>query len=98
MEIKIEQNKENKLLHRKELTGEITFTGATPSNAQVKEEIAKKTGATADLIVMKHIYGAFGRGVASFEAYAYANKEAMDKIEPKKKVKAPAPGAAPAAQ
>lgn len=96
MEVKINK-KENPLLKRQELTGELTFTGAaTPSNKQLQEELAKKLSVAPELIVIRHIYGAFGGGKAAFEAVAYSSKEQFDKIEPKKKVKAAAP-AAPAA-
>ncbi len=96
MELNIKE-KTNPLLHRKELTGDITFTGTTPSNKQVQEEIAKKLGIQTELVAIRHIYGAFGGGKAAFEAYAYDTKEQFDKIEPKKKEKKAEPGAAPAA-
>lgn len=97
MELNIKNKKENHLLRRQEVTGELTFTGAaTPSNKQLQEELSKKLGVAAELIVVKHIYGSFGGGKAAFEADVYASKEQLDKIEPKKKVKAAAP-AAPAA-
>ena len=95
MEIEIKNKKDNQLLKRQEVTGEISFTGATPSNKQFQEELSKKLGVAPELVVVRHIYGAFGVGKAAFEADAYATKEQLDKIEPKKKVKA-AP-AAPAA-
>jgi len=96
MELTIKE-KTNPLLHRKELTGDITFTGATPSNKQVQEELARKMGTQAELIAIRHVYGEFGGGKATFEAYAYETKEQYDKIEPKKKEKKVegAPAAAP---
>lgn len=98
MEFEIKNKKDNTLLKRHEVTGELKFTGAaTPSNKQLQEELAKKLSVAPEVIVIKHIYGSFGGGKATFEAYAYASKEQMEKIEPKKKVKAAAPGAAPAA-
>jgi ribosomal protein S24E len=97
MELNIKNKKDNTLLKRQEVTGELTFVGAaTPSNKQLLEELTKKLNVAADVIVIKHIYGAFGGGKATFEADVYASKEQLDKIEPKKKVKAAAP-AAPAA-
>jgi ribosomal protein S24E len=96
MELNIKNKKDNPLLKRQEVTGELTFVGAaTPSNKQLLEELTKKLSVAAEVIVVKHIYGAFGGGKATFEADVYASKEQLDKIEPKKKVKA-AP-AAPAA-
>ncbi|MEM3154244.1 MAG: hypothetical protein QW165_01615 [Candidatus Woesearchaeota archaeon] len=95
MELKIEK-KENPLLKRQEITGEITFQGATPSNKQLQEELGKKLGVAPELVAIRHIYGSFGGGKASFEAVAYASKEQFDKIEPKKKEKKAAPAQAPA--
>ncbi len=96
MDITIKNQKENTLLQRQEITGEVTFTGPTPSNKQLQEELTKKLGCPADCIAIRHIFGAFGGGKATFEAVAYKTKEQFDKIEPKKKEKKAAPGAAPA--
>lgn len=96
MELNITQKKENKVLQRNEITGEISFTGPTPSNAQLQEELAKKLGTQKETIAIKHIYGKFGQGTATVHALAYNSKEQHDKIEPKKKEKKAAPGAAPA--
>jgi ribosomal protein S24E len=98
MELEIKNKKENPVLQRQEITGEIKFTGAaTPSNNQVHEELAKKLGIQSELVAIRHIYGSFGSGKAAFEAVAYATKEQFDKIEPKKKAAKTAPGAAPVA-
>ena len=97
MDIAIKQQKENTLLQRQEVKGEITFTGATPSNKQLQEELSKKLGCPAECVAVRHIFGNFGGGKAAFEAVAYKTKEQFDKIEPKKKEKKAAPGEPPAA-
>ena len=97
MELKIVTQKDNLLLHRKEIHAHISFDKATPSNADVAKHLATKLSAHEDVIVMKHIHGGFGKNVAHVEAYIYDSKEQKMKIEPKIKVKAVA-GAAPAAQ
>jgi ribosomal protein S24E len=97
MEIEVKNKKENQVLQRNEINGAISFTGATPSNQQLRDELAKKLGVQAEVVAIRHIYGAFGAGNAKFEAVAYATKEQFDKIEPKKKAPKAAPGAAPAA-
>jgi len=97
MDIEVKNKKENPQLQRQEITGEIKFSGATPSNQQLRDELAKKIGVQADLVAIRHIYGAFGTGKASFEAVAYATKEQFAKIEPKKKEKKAAATPAPAA-
>jgi len=94
MELVVKHQKENPLLHRKELTGMLSFTGATPSNKQLQEELAKKINAAPDTVAIKNISGTFGGTSAAFEAFIYENKEHHDTIEPKKKEKKTAEGAA----
>ena len=77
----ITQQADNTLLHRTEITGTIAFTGSTPSNKEVAEEIAKKTKKDTSLIVMKNIYTSFGHQQADFEALAYENQESMNRTE-----------------
>jgi len=91
MEVKFN---ENKLLHRKEVTGTLAFTGATPSNKEVQTKIAEHFKVTPEQVAVKHIYTDFGKTSAKFEANVYDSKEALDKLEPKKKAVAQA--AAPA--
>ncbi|MBS3148597.1 hypothetical protein J4219_06945 [Candidatus Woesearchaeota archaeon] len=90
MELAVKEQKHNPLLKRKELTGTLAFEGATPSNKELTEQLAKKLSVTAETIVMKQILGAFGGTKAEFKAYVYDSKEQLDKVEPKKKVKADA--------
>ena len=87
MEITIKTQKENQLLQRKEITGEAAFSGATPSNKEVKEAIAKKLNTDAGTIAVKKITGSFGGINAKIEAFAYSTKEQLEKIEPKQKPK-----------
>ena len=56
MDIEIKNKKENPVLQRQEITGEIKFTGAaTPSNKQLQEELAKKLGVQQELVAIRHI-------------------------------------------
>ena len=96
MEIEIKNKKENQTLQRQEVTGELTFTGSTPSNTQLQDELAKKLNTPKEQITIKHIYGKFGTNKAEFQANVYSTKEQHDKIEPKPKQKADAK--APAAK
>lgn len=87
MELTIKEQKENPLLNRKEVYGEIQFKGATPSNKEVSAELAKKMKVNEGCIRIQHIYGTFGTQAASLEAHVYESKEQLDKIEPKIKEK-----------
>lgn len=81
MQLTIKNKTENALLHRQELNGEINFEGATPTNKEVVEDIAKQSSVNIELIVMKQIKTRFGHCQADFLAFVYDSKEARDKIE-----------------
>lgn len=87
MNLTITKEHEMPLLSRKEVNAEIIFEKATPSNADVAKSIAEKVKSDPSLVVVKHIYTKFGETKAEAEAYVYASKEALDRMEPKKKVK-----------
>jgi ribosomal protein S24E len=96
MAFKILSDKENKLLKRKELTGEIVFSGATPSNEHTRKEVAAAAKVPEDAVVVKRILCDFGSTKANVSAYAYATKADLEATEPKKKEKKAKPGEAPA--
>ena len=98
MQLKITQEKENPLLSRKEVYAEVSFDKATPSNAEIGKAIADKLSSKEELVVIKKIKGGFGTTTASIHAHVYKDKEQKERIEPKVKAAAPAPGAAPAAK
>lgn len=77
MNLIIQHKKDNPLLHRVEVDGILEFSGATPSNAQVCAAIAKELKTQGDLVKMDHIYTLFSKQSATFQAYVYANKEAL---------------------
>lgn len=81
MEITIKKKEDNKLLHRKEVEGEITFTAATPSNQELAEALAKELNVNVNLVVMKNIYTEFSVRKATFQAVAYESAEMKDKFE-----------------
>ena len=98
MSFKILSEKENGLLKRKELTGEMIFTGATPSNEHARKEVAVAAKVPEDAVVVKRILCDFGCTKATVSAYAYATKADLEAVEPKKKEKKAKakPGEAPA--
>jgi ribosomal protein S24E len=96
MELKIENKEEKKLVERLEIRAKATGFQATPSNAQIKEELAKQLGKPAELIIIKSIYQKFGSLEASILAYVYNSPESLKKFETRKKEKK-TPGA-PAAE
>jgi len=106
MDLKISEQFENRLLHRKEVRGWVTFAGPTPSNADVQLQLATKLSTDKELVVVDHIYNTYGSQEAKIFAKAYEKKQFLDRYEPKtkapkKKEGAPedaAPAEAPAAE
>ena len=77
----ITSKKENLLLERLEVEGTIEFEGATPSTAQVTEEVAKELHQDPATVVVKHVYTQFGHHQAKFTARAYSSLDARMKVE-----------------
>lgn len=94
MELKILSKKENPLLFRTEVEGEVVFSGATPSYAELKKALSSQVKAGEDAIAVRHIYTAFGKPTARFAAMVYKDAETLKKIEPKVKEKKAKPGQA----
>ncbi|MFH0859738.1 MAG: hypothetical protein V1921_00900 [Candidatus Altiarchaeota archaeon] len=81
MEIEIKNERDNKLLSRREVTFKVKYEGATPSMKQVRGDLIKKLKADEKLLVVDNIRSEFGARVASGYAKVYGNINAM-KIEP----------------
>jgi ribosomal protein S24E len=97
MAITIKNTDEKPLLARKEVEAHMVFEGkATPSNADVAKAIASELKTDEKLVVVKHIYTAFGSCEADIAAYVYDNEEALKKFEPKEKKAEKKEGEAPA--
>ncbi len=97
MAITIKNTEEKPLLARKEVEAHMVFEGkATPSNADVAKALASELKTDEKLIVMKHIYTAFGSCEAKITAYVYNTEEALKKFEPKNRKEEKKEGEEPA--
>ncbi len=86
MQLDITDKKEQKLLSRVEVKGIVRFdSGATPSNDNVKEAIAKSVGKDMKLVVVKNIYTHYGASSADVNAYVYDNEAKLKELEEKHK-------------
>jgi len=94
--MKIIKQEPKKLLSREEFIA-VVEESTTPSHAKIKEDISKKTGKQADLIVIKKIHQEYGKPEVKVTFYVYQNAEALKRFEVEKKTKKVA-GAAPAAK
>jgi small subunit ribosomal protein S24e len=83
MNLKITEEKQNKLLSRKEITAEMAHEGPTPGYAAMKKALAKELKADESLIAIHHIYPFFGEPKVKIIANIYETKEKMQELEPK---------------
>lgn len=81
MKVTITEKQDNALLQRLEISGNVEFEGATPSNNDVAAEIASQVKSDGSLVVVKHIYTQFSTQTAKFDAVVYATAEARAKAE-----------------
>jgi small subunit ribosomal protein S24e len=82
MNVHMISNVENKLLDRKEIQAEVSFDGATPKRAQLKEAVSHKVGANPELVVLRKVSSSFGRKVVTVMIHAYSTKESLMSTEP----------------
>lgn len=80
--MKITHKTEKPLLERTEIVAELEGT-VTPSNVDVKKQVASKMNVSEDVIVMKKIATDFGSTKLVVSAYIYKDVKAKAKFEPK---------------
>ncbi len=83
MELNIVEKNEKILLSRTEVKATVSFTGAVPSNEDIKKSIAAQLKSDAKLVVVRGIYPKFKDNTADVIAYHYISAEEMKKNEPK---------------
>jgi len=93
--MEIVNNKENKLLGRKEVTAKLTVEKATLSRADAKSKLAKALKVEEDLIIIKKIKSVFGSLNVVIEANIYDSKESLKKNARPHLIKRNSPAAAP---
>jgi small subunit ribosomal protein S24e len=87
MEINIMEDKENKLLGRREVSFMATYESSTPTKEQVKESICKKLNMNPESTEVVRIEQLYGNKASSVLVYSYESKELMQKMAPKVKEK-----------
>ncbi|MBI2572729.1 hypothetical protein HYV86_02625 [Candidatus Woesearchaeota archaeon] len=81
MQITVEHKTENPLIKRTDITGSVTFSGATPSNKDIAAALVKQLHVDQSLLVIKTIHNDFSFQKAHFQAVVYANAETKKKYE-----------------
>ena len=83
MEAKIQKERNNPLLGRKEYVLTLSYEGPTPSRKEVREACVQKLGFNPDLTVVRRTDRRFGKKSINVKVHVYENKERMEQIEPK---------------
>ena len=81
MDLTITNQFDNSLLGRIDITGDISYTGATPSNNELAAEIAKKIGSKQEFVIVKQIATKFSTQTAVFKAVSYKDETSRAKFE-----------------
>jgi small subunit ribosomal protein S24e len=83
MKIEVIDEKENPLLHRKELTCIVSFEGATPSRKEIVKNVAATKGMNEGLVVADSISQTFGKQEAKCYVKLYEKENFKEAIEQK---------------
>ncbi len=85
MMISVKEDKNNKMLGRREISIEITYSGKTPQRDEIKESACKKLGLNPDATVVVRIDQLFGQQSSVALMHSYESTEAMAAVYRKKK-------------
>ncbi len=82
MKITLSDKKHNPLLKRQEITGTVQFDGSTCSNQQLQQELSASLKCRPELLLVEHIYTAFGSTEGTFSALRYDDMESRKRATP----------------
>lgn len=80
MILRINNEKENMFIGRKELRIEVEHKGATPKREELVKQLAEKLMVKPNLIVIKRIMPVYGGGRAVCDAYVYKDLDTLKKF------------------
>ena len=84
VEVEIESEKENKLLHRRELTLIVSHQGEeTPGREQLKDRVSNLVNSPKNTVIIDSINTMFGKEQSNVEARVYDDEESAVKYERK---------------
>lgn len=81
MDIRIIEEDENPLLHRTEVTFEVTHDEATPSRLSVRDSLAAKLNKDADEVVVHELDTKFGMRTTIGAAKVYEDPDIAQSVE-----------------
>ena len=91
LDIKIDNDKENKFMKRREIEATAAYAGSTPTRDVVKQELCKKLSLNPDATAVVRIGQVYGSTSSHIILHSYKTREAMLALEKegmKKNVKA----------
>ncbi len=88
MEIKVDNDKNNKLMNRREITATANYSGSTPARESVKQELCKMLSLKPDASAIVRISQLYGNMSSRIILHSYATKEEMMAFEKEGKRKA----------
>ena len=87
MKVEVIEEKQNPLLHRKELTVKVTGFDKTPSREEVRNQLIAKLGAKEKTLLLDEIKQEYGKQEATAFVKIYEDEEKLQKYELKHKIK-----------
>jgi ribosomal protein S24E len=104
MDIRVMKDVSNKLFNRKELFILASYTGKTPSRAEIKEEVCRTLNLNPELTLVVKVVPLYGVMQSEVQVHSYSSKEAMgveqkylfDRLNKKKEPKPKAQAQQPA--
>ena len=81
MDVDIIEEDENPMLHRTDVTFELTHDDATPSRLQVRDSLAAKLNKDADEVVVRKLDTKFGMRKTVGAAKVYETADAATEVE-----------------
>lgn len=81
MEIRVESERYNPLLRRKEVHFRVSFNGKTPSRVEIREKVAGLMNVELKRVVLDYVKTEFGKREAKVYAKIYDTEEALKAIE-----------------
>ena len=81
MKVTITEKKENALLSRVEVSGSVSFDGATPKRSDVIVQVASALKTKPELVIVRKLDSKYGGGEAVLSAHAYKDAAALERVE-----------------
>ena len=85
MKMHIVEEKEDKLLHRKEVLLKADYEKQTPTKDEINKELINVLKSNAEVIKLDVVKQRYGERSADVIAYVYKDKESLKKVEIKNK-------------